>query len=122
MRSSDGCSDVCSSDLSPALHCAAARRQELSLHPAAHGSRFSARPEASRGAARQGALLRAVRERGVGEPDAQRAAKNLFAAKLYRQLFRSEEHTSELQSLMRLSYAVFCLKKKTRKYISDQRQ
>src|SRR3546814_4233770 len=27
---------------------------------------------------------------------------------------RSEEHTSELQSLMRLSYAVFCLKKKTK--------
>src|SRR3546814_3089316 len=30
-------------------------------------------------------------------------------------LVRSEEHTSELQSLMRISYAVFCLKKKTRK-------
>src|SRR3546814_8648072 len=30
---------------------------------------------------------------------------------------RSEEHTSELQSLMRISYAVFCLKKKTRAYI-----
>src|SRR3546814_2660237 len=29
---------------------------------------------------------------------------------------RSEEHTSELQSLMRISYAVFCLKKKTYKY------
>src|SRR3546814_9303912 len=29
-----------------------------------------------------------------------------------RGLFRSEEHTSELQSLMRISYAVFCLKKK----------
>src|SRR3546814_9434344 len=29
-----------------------------------------------------------------------------------RQLFRSEEHTSELQSLMRISYAVLCLKKK----------
>src|SRR3546814_4414488 len=29
------------------------------------------------------------------------------------QLDRSEEHTSELQSLMRISYAVFCLKKKT---------
>src|SRR3546814_4474542 len=28
-------------------------------------------------------------------------------------LLRSEEHTSELQSLMRISYAVFCLKKKT---------
>src|SRR3546814_1755994 len=30
-------------------------------------------------------------------------------------LRRSEEHTSELQSLMRISYAVFCLKKKKRK-------
>src|SRR3546814_5545749 len=29
---------------------------------------------------------------------------------------RSEEHTSELQSLMRISYAVFCLKKKTHTY------
>src|SRR3546814_9358010 len=28
-------------------------------------------------------------------------------------IWRSEEHTSELQSLMRISYAVFCLKKKT---------
>src|SRR3546814_9008196 len=33
------------------------------------------------------------------------------------QLHRSEEHTSELQSLMRISYAVFCLKKK--KYITN---
>src|SRR3546814_4665894 len=32
---------------------------------------------------------------------------------------RSEEHTSELQSLMRISYAVFCLKKKT-KHKQDQ--
>src|SRR3546814_7469753 len=31
-------------------------------------------------------------------------------------LLRSEEHTSELQSLMRISYAVFCLKKKTKTY------
>src|SRR3546814_9435276 len=31
---------------------------------------------------------------------------------------RSEEHTSELQSLMRISYAVFCLKKKTNYYSS----
>src|SRR3546814_6879573 len=30
---------------------------------------------------------------------------------------RSEEHTSELQSLMRISYAVFCLKKKKRVYL-----
>src|SRR3546814_3311172 len=32
---------------------------------------------------------------------------------------RSEEHTSELQSLMRISYAVFCLKKKTQTADSD---
>src|SRR3546814_10517121 len=31
---------------------------------------------------------------------------------------RSEEHTSELQSLMRISYAVFCLKKKTKETIA----
>src|SRR3546814_8194516 len=35
----------------------------------------------------------------------------------YGGLARSEEHTSELQSLMRISYAVFCLKKKKRPYI-----
>src|SRR3546814_10619578 len=33
---------------------------------------------------------------------------------------RSEEHTSELQSLMRISYAVFCLKKKTHKKYKTQ--
>src|SRR3546814_10142706 len=33
------------------------------------------------------------------------------------QYVRSEEHTSELQSLMRISYAVFCLKKKTQLHI-----
>src|SRR3546814_2048287 len=33
---------------------------------------------------------------------------------------RSEEHTSELQSLMRISYAVFCLKKKKHNNRSDQ--
>src|SRR3546814_5015334 len=33
---------------------------------------------------------------------------------------RSEEHTSELQSLMRISYAVFCLKKKKHKRVNKQ--
>src|SRR3546814_9449759 len=44
-------------------------------------------------------------------------------------LSRSEEHTSELQSLMRISYAVFCLKKKnihtrqvSRRYYADNQQ
>src|SRR3546814_4873242 len=36
-------------------------------------------------------------------------SKRVFIAAI---LLRSEEHTSELQSLMRISYAVFCLKKK----------
>src|SRR3546814_6214585 len=40
------------------------------------------------------------------DDDALRAALDVFAG-------RSEEHTSELQSLMRISYAVLCLKKKT---------
>src|SRR3546814_1624154 len=35
-------------------------------------------------------------------------------------LWRSEEHTSELQSLMRISYAVFCLKKKTKRHNNKQ--
>src|SRR3546814_4798633 len=42
-----------------------------------------------------GAIVAAAARRGVGIAE------------------RSEEHTSELQSLMRISYAVFCLKKKT---------
>src|SRR3546814_1319491 len=43
------------------------------------------------------------------------AAQNVGAGQpaRVREVFRSEEHTSELQSLMRISYAVFCLKKKT---------
>src|SRR3546814_6058271 len=35
---------------------------------------------------------------------------------------RSEEHTSELQSLMRISYAVFCLKKKTNQIARNKSQ
>src|SRR3546814_10225306 len=40
-----------------------------------------------------------------------------FAAHFVAMFNRSEEHTSELQSLMRTSYAVFCLKKKNKKKI-----
>src|SRR3546814_7159522 len=41
---------------------------------------------------------------------------SVFTISLYgaRTAIRSEEHTSELQSLMRISYAVFCLKKKNK--------
>src|SRR3546814_19893432 len=63
------------------------------------------------------------RDRGAGERDqavARRAARSRKADRQLsvqrpdrrRQDRRSEEHTSELQSLMRTSYAVFCLKKK----------
>src|SRR3546814_7748769 len=50
-----------------------------------------------------------VRQNKLGLP----AIKNLNASVAIPELkVRSEEHTSELQSLMRISYAVFCLKKK----------
>src|SRR3546814_5835524 len=49
------------------------------------------------------------------EPE-ERAAAGVFLAFQYPvEIPRSEEHTSELQSLMRISYAVFCLKKKRAK-------
>src|SRR3546814_3438744 len=41
--------------------------------------------------------------------------KNPHIVRGLRRIGRSEEHTSELQSLMRISYAVFCLKKKKQK-------
>src|SRR3546814_5534156 len=51
---------------------------------------------------------RRVRHRvAIGVDDA-----DLTQVQRAHRLFRSEEHTSELQSLMRISYAVFCLKKK----------
>src|SRR3546814_6489972 len=43
-------------------------------------------------------------------------ASTLFFASAFGIPVRSEEHTSELQSLMRISYAVFCLKKKKHKH------
>src|SRR3546814_10052941 len=54
----------------------------------------------------------AGRRPGV-RPDPVRGQSRLYAGAPYRYRSRSEEHTSELQSLMRISYAVFCLKKKT---------
>src|SRR3546814_2452342 len=55
-------------------------------------------------AAPQGCLPGAMEEAG-------RSGRHL--SRQLQRLVRSEEHTSELQSLMRISYAVFCLKKKT---------
>src|SRR3546814_5258200 len=48
-----------------------------------------------------------------GDPDRSRSWSAAWRApRAARHRSRSEEHTSELQSLMRISYAVFCLKKK----------
>src|SRR3546814_1419983 len=62
------------------------------------------------------ALLRKVGSPGPtpsrSSPPASRRAQFASSAKVQLSTARSEEHTSELQSLMRISYAVFCLKKK----------
>src|SRR3546814_4654424 len=90
-----------------------------------------ARTQAGSGAcdaarARRGAGRHDRRADRIAEPRRSRGTPGLFLSPGNRrgivpQLFRrahhpkSEEHTSELQSLMRISYAVFCLKKKTEK-------
>src|SRR3546814_3053538 len=119
MRISDWSSDVCSSDLR--AHpggarfrrgdAATAARQLLGRLADARGARrpplLAARCAAARRAvepprSRSGDVARGFPQKlSRDDPDRQPRAR-----------FRSEEHTSELQSLMRISYAVFCLKKK----------
>src|SRR3546814_3582302 len=63
----------------------------------------------------RGDLLGIVRARHLSHATMANIRQNLFFAFAYNVAgipVRSEEHTSELQSLMRISYAVFCLKKK----------
>src|SRR3546814_7296091 len=134
MRISDWSSDVCSSDLAhPALRETADGGAVRFLRP--YGARRS-RPRHSRqrGCAAASAYRPvdghlSVRWRnhasrqcriGTADParrgqlDDRRARHHPFGAVRTRAARgRSEEHTSELQSLMRISYAVFCLKKKT---------
>src|SRR3546814_10479964 len=47
-------------------------------------------------------------------PSLEAQTENVTGTGPYRRFDRSEEHTSELQSLMRISYAVFCLQKKNK--------
>src|SRR3546814_6237829 len=77
---------------------------------------FDAPPPADPGADYR-VLLDAMRQAGADGIAQQSAALVQRIEQDARQ--RSEEHTSELQSLMRISYAVFCLKKKTKKMVDE---
>src|SRR3546814_3970735 len=61
----------------------------------------------------QAAFGRVTRQMSQWEPDSDLSRFNRAPAGEWQ---RSEEHTSELQSLMRISYAVFCLKKKNKSH------
>src|SRR3546814_5364510 len=98
MRISDWSSDVCSSDLQIGIFVGIAEPLRVE----------------HRGAQRIADILRrAGEQRGIEDARQDRVDANLLAAQVARdrQGHRSEEHTSELQSLMRISYAVLCLKK-----------
>src|SRR3546814_2742224 len=129
LRISDWSSDVCSSDL-PALPLAGIERtahRELypcaAADPAPLGRCIDLRQQRAietehhRRLARLGPLPRLVglgRDRlglRLGRPGNEGIGRRLIHRRLGLAV-RSEEHTSELQSLMRISYAVFCLKKK----------
>src|SRR3546814_2784475 len=97
MRISDWSSDVCSSDLGGLVGAALAGGVVLQI-PLGRWSDLIDRRAVIAAAAGAAAVV-AVATALVGSD---RPA-------------RSEEHTSELQSLMRISYAVFCLKKKTQR-------
>src|SRR3546814_8633895 len=115
MRISDWSSDVCSSDLidAPRPDCWVVRftdstgqRRSLALYlpRVAKPPRNLARPIYL--------LLILLSSAGLAIVVARFVAKPLRRLERAAEAFRSEEPTSELQSLMRISYAVFCLKKK----------
>src|SRR3546814_8107057 len=112
MRISDWSSDVCSSDL------VSSRRSTPSTEQCSSWS--TCRPPRSSSCANsspkmRGASLRARdKEFEALTDDETERIEGMYADNFGAPLRRSEEHTSELQSLMRISYAVFCLKKKTK--------
>src|SRR3546814_6592141 len=115
MRISDWSSDVCSSDLGRE-----ARFRGDDVDDAR--GRVLAEQRALRTAQQLDALdAEQIAERHVG-PDEENAVDRNAGRGFQAGIGpggRSEEHTYELQSLMRISYAVFCLKKKTRQFKND---
>src|SRR3546814_10732940 len=106
MRISDWSSDVCSSDLS-----AIAEHLDLAAGHAVGGEGLGLRAaRLGDEQHRQARIARGVGD-GAGEQRHQVGAAGVGDPGLCA-VDRSEEHTSELQSLMRISYAVFCLKQK----------
>src|SRR3546814_8414602 len=113
MRISDWSSDVCSSDV------VTLKRQLSDLLPGQPiGARISNDAVVLTGTVSSAAAVdRAGSDvAGVGAEVQQVAAVDAFRE----HVVRSEEHTSELQSLMRISYAVFCLKKKKQNKIQKK--
>src|SRR3546814_1838253 len=121
MRISDWSSDVCSSDLfakgAVLLQYGGAHHHHTVAVYDVHASVPLCRREFAQfsKAIAQGALRNAQLPRGAGAMPVHLIQHRADAIQLRRAgdiMQRSEEHTSELQSLMRISYAVFCLKKK----------
>src|SRR3546814_6450949 len=104
MRISDWSSDVCSSDLR--LRIMKETILDVLLYLFEHY--FYDDPDAAsdRESMLNGPIFQGLTQAGFSAVEINKAFDWLDA------LSRSEEHTSELQSLMRISYAVFCLKKK----------
>src|SRR3546814_10534020 len=109
MRISDWSSDVCSSDLRRLAHdeVAVGRIGDRSVDELTHAHGVHHRRHLPRVARQRLKAVEVLRQELAGE-----LAGNAAVAEGNRVVLRSEEHTSELQALMRLSYAVFCLKKK----------
>src|SRR3546814_2511338 len=121
MRISDWSSDVCSSDLLDQwLDDDRTDFMRMRFERAFHVPELPARVVfpafscATRIAVGRGHVDRLQQQRRVGVAIHARAAHRQRAERfaVVTVFERSEEHTSELQSLMRISYAVFCLKKK----------
>src|SRR3546814_6668891 len=123
MRISDWSSDVCSSDLLGQHRFQLGIQGLFGIHRGelAHRLRklgaillVSGRHRLALGVERRfGALAQIVRQPLPTE------GLHIVGTQALRPMGRSEEHTSELQSLMRISYAVFCLKKKKKKTEHD---